>query len=58
MTIQRKGYDSGMVVDLRMIDCVHSSGEEAKAFPKHKNFVEVPVGKSFVEEVLKKPAAL
>lgn len=37
---------------------VLSSGEEAKAFPKHKNFVEVPVGKSFVEEVLKKPVAL
>lgn len=37
---------------------VLSSGAEAKAFPKHKNFVEIPVGKSFVEEALKKPAAL
>ena len=31
------------------------SGSEAKAFPKHRNVVEIPAGKSFVEEVLKKP---
>lgn len=31
------------------------SGAEAKAFPKHRNVVEVPAGNSFVEEVLKKP---
>ncbi|MBO5922901.1 MAG: hypothetical protein J6Q81_00170 [Lentisphaeria bacterium] len=31
------------------------SGAEAKAFPKHRNVVEIPAGKSFVEEVLKKP---
>ena len=34
------------------------SGAEAKAFPKHRNVVEIPAGKSFVEEALKKPAAL
>ena len=31
------------------------SGVEAKAFPKHKNMVEIPAGKSFVNEALKKP---
>ena len=31
------------------------SGVEAKAFPKHKNLVEIPAGKSFVNEALKKP---
>ncbi|MBO5690154.1 MAG: hypothetical protein J6S73_09500, partial [Lentisphaeria bacterium] len=32
------------------------SGEEAKAFEKHPNLVEIPAGESFVEEALKKPA--
>ena len=31
------------------------SGVEAKAFPKHKNLVEIPAGKSFVDEALKSP---
>lgn len=34
------------------------SGAEAKAFAAHENLVEVPAGKSFVTEALKKPARL